>query len=417
MTRPSVRVALYGYFGMGNIGNEASMAAVVAQVRRCGPAVSLQALVADAGAVERQHGVPSRDLMAHRADRGVGGPAQVARKVLGRLVDVPRTFALLRDVDVLVVPGTGVLETQLMARPWGLPYWLLLATASCRIRGGQVALVSVGAEPAAHPVTRLLFRSIVRLASYVSVRDEASAEVVRSWGREVPVTPDLAFALPVPACPEVRPGHVAIGVMAYEGDPADPQRGPQVVDAYRERMAEVVARLAQAGRSVVLVAGDLQDLGLAEDVLDRAATRSPEVPGSVRVSAAGTLEELMVELAQAEVCVVSRFHNLIASLKVARPTVSLSYAGKSDRLLEEFGLDGHAQPIESFDVDRLLGQLDTCRAEASRLQVTAEGVLRRYEADLERQHRHLVDVLDPGRLPAAPAGGRRWPGARRPARQ
>jgi polysaccharide pyruvyl transferase WcaK-like protein len=417
MTGPPVKVVLYGYFGMGNIGNEASFAAVAAALRRCGPGVSLHALVADPAEVARLHGVPARRLMAYRAVPGAGGTAQVLRKVLGRVVDVPRTLRLLRDVDVLVVPGTGVLETQLMARPWGLPYWLLLATAACRARGGQVALVSVGAEPAAHPVTRLLFRSIVRLATCVSVRDDASADVVRSWGRTVPVTPDLAFALPVPDCPEARPGHVVIGVMAYEGDPADPQRGPHVVAAYGERMAEVVARLADDGRSVVLVAGDLQDLGLAEDVLHRAAARSTKVPGSVRVSRASTLEDLMVELAQAEVTVVSRFHNLIAALKVARPTVSLSYAGKSDRLLEEFGLGSYAQPIESFDVDLLLEQLDRCRDEAPRLEVTAKEVLQRYEADLARQHRHLVEVLAPGQSSGAPPAGRQRPGAPRPARR
>jgi polysaccharide pyruvyl transferase WcaK-like protein len=346
--------------------------------------------------------------MAYRADRGAGPRAQVVRKLIGRAADGPRTFRLLRDVDVLLVPGTGVLETQLMAKPWGLPYWLFLAAASCRARGGRVALVGVGAEPAAHPVTRRLFASIVRLATYVSVRDEASQEVVRSWGRTVPVTPDPAFALPVPPCPAARPGHVVIGVMAYEGDPADPGRGPHVVTAYAERMGEVVARLADAGRTVVLVAGDVHDLGLAEDVVRRAAARSAAAPGAVRASHAGTLEELMVELARAEVAVVSRFHNLIAALKVGRPVVSLSYAGKSDRMLEEFGLAGYAQPIDSFDVDLLLEQVDRCRAEGSRLEVTAKEVLHRYDEALEEQRRHLVEVLGAPRR-----RGARWPGWQR----
>ncbi|MCD6639296.1 MAG: polysaccharide pyruvyl transferase family protein, partial [Nocardioides sp.] len=177
--RPPV-VALYGYFGMGNIGNEASFAAFLAQLRRHRPDVVVKAFVAGPDEVSALHHVPAERLMAYRAARGGSGVRETLRKVVGRVVDVPRGWRLVRDVDVLVVPGTGVLETQLMARPWGLPYWMFLATAACRARGGRVALVGVGAEPASHPVTRLLFRSTVRMATHVSVRDEASRDVVRS---------------------------------------------------------------------------------------------------------------------------------------------------------------------------------------------------------------------------------------------
>lgn len=417
MTRKQTRVALYGYFGMGNIGNEASFAAVLAQLHACDQGVTVHAFVADVAAVGRLHGTPATQLMAYRAESGGAGPMRLVRKLLGRVVDMPRTFRLLRDVDVLVVPGTGVLESQLMAKPWGLAYWLLLATAACRARGGEVALVSVGAEPAAHPITRRLFRLIVRLSSYVSVRDAASRDVVRRWGRTVPVTPDLAFALPVPDCPPVRPGHVAIGVMAYQGAPADPGRGPHLVDAYAERMSEVIVKLVESSRTVVLVAGDIGDLGLAEDIQHRVESRSRNTAHLVRVSSAISLEELMVELAQAEVTVVSRFHNLIAALKVARPTVSLSYAGKNDRLLEEFGLAEYTQPIESFDVELLLEQVDRCRAEAPRLAITTGEILRRYDKDLTEQFRHLTKVLVPGRSTEARPPGRRRPRVPQPRRR
>lgn len=414
MTEHPTRVALYGYFGMGNIGNEASCAAFLAELRRrCPSGVMVHAFVAGAAEMTALHGVPAKQLMTHRGHQGRADLPELLRKVLGRVADPLRTLWLLREVDVLVVPGTGVLETQLMARPWGLPYWLFLATAACRARGGRVALVSVGAEDAAHPVTRLLFRSTVHLASYVSVRDEASRDVVRSWGRSVPVVPDLAFALPLPDCPPVRPGHVAIGVMAYEGDPQDRGRGPHVVETYAERMAEAVGRLVKTGRSVVLVAGDVADVALAEDIWHRATSRCGTASELVRVSSATTLEELMVELAQAEVTVVSRYHNLIAALKVARPTVSLSYAGKNGRLLEQFGLGEYVQPIDSFDVEVLLEQIERCRTEGPSLVVTAKEVLRRYDDELESDLQCLAVQLVVGRQKGRGPRRRRRGGLRR----
>jgi polysaccharide pyruvyl transferase WcaK-like protein len=395
MTESAPRVGIYGYFGMGNIGNEGSLTAFLADLRRRHPLVSVSCFVADAQAVADDHGVPATQLMYHRATPGAAKAGEMARKIVGRVLDVPRTWHLMGDVDVLVVPGTGVLETQLMARPWGLPYWLFVATLSCRLRGRRVALVSVGAEPSRHAGTRLLFRWTVRLASWPSVRDEGSRRVLRSWGMRQPirVTPDLAFALPVPDGGPVRPGHVVIGVMAYQGDPADPERGPHVVLGYANRMAEVVSQLAEAGRSVAMVVGDVADLALARDIRATAVQRTPAARDLVTVSRATTLAGLMTEMAQAEVAVVSRFHNLVCALKLTRPTVSLSYAGKSARLLQEFGLGEFVQPMESFDVDLLLQQIDRSVEQQPSLELVMKGVLRRYEDDLADQFRQLGDEV------------------------
>ena len=79
-------------------------------------------------------------------------------------------------------------------------------------------------------------------------------------------------------------------------------------------------------------------------------------PGRVTVSDAATLTAIMTEMARAEVVVASRFHNVICALKARRPTVSLGYAGKNERLLTEFGQPGRAQPMESFDLDTHLDQ-------------------------------------------------------------
>jgi len=364
---PPLRVAAYGYFGMGNVGNEGSLAAFLAFLHDRVPDAQVHCFAAGPDAVTRDHGIPATRLMAHRALPGERGALAQARKAVGRLWDVPRTFRLMGDVDVLVVPGTGVLESQLVATPWGLPYWLFLAALSCRLRGRRVALVSVGAEPAPHPLTRRLFRATVRLAHHRSYRDEGSREAVRGLGIARPgeVFPDLAFSLDAPAV-DPRPGHVVIGVMAYQGPPGDPQRGPAVVGRYVERLAEVVARLLDRGRSVTLVVGDVADLALAGEVAGRARELRPERDsGRVVVSGATTMSQLMGVMSTAEVVVGSRFHNVVAALRCCRPTVSLGYAGKNARLLERFGLVGLDQPMDDLDVDRLVQQVEEASSVAS----------------------------------------------------
>jgi polysaccharide pyruvyl transferase WcaK-like protein len=412
--RPSgPRVGVFGYFGMGNIGNEGSLAAVLAGLGSRRPDLTVRGLVAVPEQVRADHGIDAVPMMWHRGDPAAPVVPETVRKVVGRIVDVPRTWWLVRDVDALVVPGTGVLETQLMARPWGMPYWLFLATLACRARGRPVALVGVGAEPAQHPLTRLLFAGTARLATWTSVRDEPSRDVLRSWGvaRPVPVVPDVAFALPVPDGGPARQGHVVVGVMGYEGDPADPTRGQRVVRDYRRRMAEMVGRLLATGCSVSLVVGDVADLPLAREIRDTVVQDGPGAGDRVSVSSARTLEALMTEMAAAEVAVVSRFHNLVSALVVGTPAVSLSYADKSARLLTEFGLEGLVQPIEGFDVDLLLAQVDRARSARPTLEVTVKEVAGRYAEELKEHLDQLCDEVLEG-----PPGGRdeRSRRARRP---
>lgn len=388
------RVGLYGFFGMGNLGNEGSLAAVLGHLRAHHPDVEVVCFGADAGQVAREHGIPGRELMAYRAVPGDRRRTTQARKALSRLWDVPRTLGMVGRVDALLVPGTGVLETKLASTPWGLPYWMAVAFTAARLLGRPSALVSVGAEPAARPATRLLMRQVVRSASHVTYRDEASQEAARAmgWvGLPGSVAPDVAFHLPDPGGIRVRPGHVVIGVMTYWGAADDPRRGPAVVEAYEGRMTEVVVRLLDAGRTVTLLVGDRADLALA-DVLERRVRDARPLAGDrLTTSRAEDLSGLMAEMAAAEVVVASRFHNLICALKARRPVASLGYAGKNAHLLERFGLGGYDQPVDDFDVDRLLADVDRLTADQDRVSRVISTVLAETEREVSQ---HLTETLD-----------------------
>jgi polysaccharide pyruvyl transferase WcaK-like protein len=382
-------LAAYGYFGMGNLGNEASLAALLARVREARPDVDVSCFGADPVTTGLEHGVPAIRLMTYRPGRpGRSGLGAGALKSLSRVWDVPRTFRQLRDVDVLVVPGMGVLESSLATGPWGLPYWLLVAIVCCRLRGIPVALTSVGVTAPRHPVTRWLFRWSINLADHCTYRDEGSREAARLLGVRGgggPVVPDLAFGLPAPTAATPRDRHVVVGVMAYEGEPDTPGRGPGLVRSYRDRMTTAIESMVADGRSVTLVVGALSDLGLAHEIACR-VRRRPGDP-EVEVSAARTQTEVMAEMAAAEVVVASRFHNVLGGLLVGRPTVSLSYARKNEELQARFGLHDFDQPMETFDVDLLMTQVKRASAvpvgTTIAMRATAEGFRRDVNAELD----------------------------------
>jgi polysaccharide pyruvyl transferase WcaK-like protein len=416
IARP-VRVGLYGFFGAGNIGNEASLAAVLARLRTRCPEVEVLCIGADPAQVEREHGIHGLRLMAYRPEPGDSRPLTQLRKVLGRVRDLPRTAALVGRVDVLVVPGTGVLESRLMSRAWGLPYWMATAFTLSRLAGRPAALVCVGADTANRRATRVLLAQTVRSASHVSYRDIPSREaaaLMGSVGRPGTVAPDLAFDLPSPLEVAVRPGHVVVGVMTFPGGADDPQRGQDVIARYEHRMSDVVTTLLHSGHTVTFVVGDLADLALAERLEKVVRTVRPETSaGELATNRAADFNDLMTEMASAEVVVASRFHNVIAALKVRRPVISLSYARKNGDLLEPFGLASFDQPVDAFDVDRVVADVDALARSSHEVSDRIASVLGGVE---EAVASHLEDVwtslLTP-RVVARARRRRRWP--RRPA--
>lgn len=393
----AVTIGAYGFFGMGNVGNEGTLDAFLAQVRARHPAASFICFGADACAVRREHGIPAAQLMTYRAPGHASGPAVLAGKAFGRLWDIPRTLWLVGKVDVLVVPGMGVLESRLTSSPWGLPYWLFLAVVACRIRRRPVALVSVGAEPSTHAVMRFFMSRIVRLANYVSYRDAASVEAARSMGSTgTPGTvyPDLAFSLEAPEGVEIRPGHVAMGVMQFAGGIGDPLRGPSVVDRYVASVVELLHRLCSSGHTVTLLIGDRADAALAEEILGRLRARAPGVAHRVTIAGqADDLDTIMREMARAEVVVASRFHNVVCALSVGKPVVSLGYARKNRDLLMAFGLPDWSQDMDDFDVNRAVAEVEEAVAQRQRLEPVIRATLDSFRIRLEEQMAELSRTL------------------------
>ncbi|MDP1368913.1 hypothetical protein Q6248_28485, partial [Klebsiella pneumoniae] len=86
------------------------------------------------------------------------------------------------------------------------------------------------------------------------------------------------------------------------------------------------------------------------DIVERVSVPIHDKPEErVTVEHGATLHDLMREIGKTDIVVVTRYHNVVCALKLARPTISLGYAQKNDELLAQY--DQRAcQHIETFDV-------------------------------------------------------------------
>ncbi|MEU0193932.1 polysaccharide pyruvyl transferase family protein [Streptomyces afghaniensis] len=393
-----VRVGVFGLLGSGNLGNDGSLEAVLGYLRAEHPEAVVDALCGGPEVVAARYGIPATRLHWYRGEyRTASRAGAIAAKGLGKLVDAFRTAAWVRRHDVVIVPGMGVLEATLPLRPWGFPYSLFLLCASGRLLRTRVALVGVGADAISDRPTRALVRWSARLAGYRSYRDTLSRDAMRAMGVDTSrdeVYPDLAFALPAPRTsapsdPPDPPGPVCVGVMDFHGGNDDRARAEEIHRRYVDGTTRFVRALVEDGRPVRLLTGDECDAPVVAAILD--AVDSP----LVTAAEAASLADLMKETAAADTVVATRYHNLICALKAGTPTLALSYAAKSDALMDRMGLGAYRHPAREVDADRLLEQFRALEQRSAELRRTLSERNEVAARQLEDQFAALAAALFP----------------------
>ena len=91
-------------------------------------------------------------------------------------------------------------------------------------------------------------------------------------------------------------------------------------------------------------------------VLPRRPPSAGGIPERVVAEPVHSVQDLLRQLAQTDVVVATRFHNVLLALLVEKPVISISYNQKNDDLMAEMGLGAFCQPIDELDVERLHDQ-------------------------------------------------------------
>ncbi len=396
------RVGLVGLLGAGNLGNDASMEVILAYLGKEHPDAILDFLSTETDQLTARYGVPVSRLRWYVPEaQGPPSMAALAEKSLkiplGLLIDAFRTASWTRRHDVVIVPGMGVLEASLPLRAWHTPYSMFLVSASGRLFGTKVALVSVGAGDIHQRLTRRLVTAAARLAYYRSFRDSFSRDAMGRMGLDTsgdPVYPDLAFALPSPSGTPVVAGTVGVGVMDYHGGSDDREQADQIHASYVETMRSFVRWLVDQGRSVRLFTTDVHDEPIMRDLVDDVRAHRPELlPSQVIAEPVSSLGELMRQIALVDTVVASRFHNVLSALKMGKPTLSVGYAPKFEALMAAMGMAGFCQSARSVDLDRLIKQFIELESRSAELRQLMKERAADYARLLDDQFATLSAVL------------------------
>ena len=138
-----------------------------------------------------------------------------------------------------------------------------------------------------------------------------------------------------------------IGVMADGG-----QRSPGAEDRYRDTMVSIVRGVLALGYDARLVVGDDADAGMAESI--RNEVGSPRVECRVPVS----LNDLSAVFADAAAVVATRFHNVLMSIRIGKPTIGIAYAPKTRDLMASVGLENDCLEVADLSSTSVLHLLE-----------------------------------------------------------
>lgn len=336
------RVLLVGYYGHGNLGDEAMLEAIAGDLRAAIPDLVLEVVTADPAGTAQHH---------------------AARPVPRR--NAPALLAAIARADLVLVGGGSLLQDVTSLR--NLCYYLGVI-ALAKAAGKPLMLYANGIGPIASALGRLLVGPVLRRVDRITVRDVESQHELIGLGINRPqaiVAADPALGL---GCPGRAPGGDDEG--GRRRFPPEAEAMASELGLHPDEPAVAVSLRPWPGMEewLVALASALRRFHAEEGVrfvllpmqwpADAAAARPLQAalgPAAVAPTRPPSLREAMGLIAASQMLIGVRFHALVfAAMAGVRP-VGLAYDPKVDNFLRSIGLTAAA--FDRPDADSLLAAL------------------------------------------------------------
>ncbi len=294
-------ILLAGYFGMGNLGDEAILEGEFKYLREELPGAEIAVL----------SGNPKRT----RENLACQSYHRTALK---------EVISAISNCHLFILGGGGLLQDITSFR--SLLYYLFLLEFA-KWRRKKVAVFAVGVGPLRRRISQRLVAKVLRKVDALSLRDKASYEWAKRLGIEkASLSADASFLLPPPS-PRERKREIGISLRSWKG-----------LNVYN--IKEFLKSVNQKGFSLFYLVFNPADLELSL-LLTRETGGKLVEPSSPR--------EALNLLAQMEGTIAMRLHSGILSAIAGTPFLAISYDPKVKTMAEELG-----QPSLSLEASNIM---------------------------------------------------------------
>ena len=368
------KICLFGHFGTNNFGNEATLQTILYHLGRHLPEADIACVCTGFEAIASGHGIRAVPISPTLASRWTfhSRVARLLRKVfIGAPSELYRwwlAFRTLKDTDMFIIPGTGLL-TDAYGLGWG-PYSLFKWSLMAKVRGCKLfSSASVRARSTACSDDTLLsqlfpWRTSGPFATMPARLTWKVSAFVKNSDR---VYPDLVFSLPEAMLPhsenrEAPRRIVGLGLMAYAGKYSVANPRSETYTAYLENLAIFVKWLLANNYDIRLLIGDICDTPVTKEFksLLNGSLGTPDETALV-MHLVLSVAQLLSQLAETDIVVATRFHNVLLALLLDKPVIAISFHHKCASLMSEMGLAEYCHDINHMNADRLINNSRTWR--------------------------------------------------------
>jgi len=295
----STRAVLCGYYGMGNGGDEALLMSLLQMLP---DSVEPIILSGNPEVTKRQYGIPSY-----------------------RRKSAFTILKLLKQSDVFIWGGGSLMQDSTsMASP--IYYAGLMALA--QQQGLTTIAWAQGIGPLDKPFTRWLTKQVLLGCSAISVRDQASAKLLREWKIEPILAPDPVWVLNSSDTSKLDLPQSSVAVVLRSHPLLTQKRLQTLIQA-------LVIFQAQTDTHILLIPFQpIQDRAIAQQV-------ASELGEHQTLISLENPQELKGVFKQVKMVIGMRLHSLIMAAAESCNCFALSYDPKVSQLMTEISLPGY----------------------------------------------------------------------------
>lgn len=294
-----IQAVLCGYYGKGNGGDEALL---VAMLEMLPPTVKPLVLSANPRATSKNYGVKSYDRM---------NSGSVVRA--------------LKESQFLILGGGSLIQDATSIRN-SIYYGGLMGLA--RQFGLKTIAIAQGIGPIDRSLTRWIAKRAFSSCTAISVRDPASADLLKEWGINCVMAPDPVWSLaatPVPAIANIPHPKIAVTLRSH----------PQLTNQRLDTLTQALVNLQAATDSHILLVPfqPTTDVDIAEQIRSQLTDNSQVVTLTDPKQLKGLFQGV-------DLAIGMRYHSLIMAAAEGCKCWAISYDPKVTKLMAEINIPG-----------------------------------------------------------------------------
>lgn len=359
-----MQIALSGYYGFDNAGDEALLSAITMSLQRLQPDLKFLVFSGNPQKTARLHGVETAYYMH---------PWQVLK-------------GLLRS-DLLISGGGSIFQDVTSAR--SLAYYISVV-ALAKLLGKPVIFYAQGVGPINRPFSKFLMRLVANRVDLITLRDQDSLHLLRELGvnrPEIRVTSDPVFSL-VPLPDDY---HTIASKLTQLVDTKQPIIGVSVrkwptLEGYQAELARCLDELVDKGYQVLFI-----PMAYPDDVEESQRVASLMKNSASIIDQGLNSREHLALISRMHFIIGMRLHALVFAASMGVPFAGISYDPKVDAFLKEFHMT--PLPLQSTPMTAELNRLLTSEDFRQRIARASTGLRSRAEENASL----ALSLLRPGK--------------------